>query len=275
MPYYTHLRSSFTRANLAFNKIMTLLHYQYQTCPNPAASTMLFIHGLFGDLNNLGIIARAFSEQYHILRVDLRNHGQSFHSDQMDYPTMAQDVLELLHHLKLHKVIVIGHSMGGKTAMMLTYLAPHLIEKLVVIDMAPITYTQRRHDNVFRALFAIKSSRPENRQMARVIMQQFNLDDDTLQFMLKSFDANAPECFRFNLSALFANYDNISDWMEINVSTPTLFIKGGNSDYIQAKDSAAVLRQFSQAKSFVIANVQHWVHAEKPDAVIRAMNRFI
>ena len=119
----------------------SLLNYQFnqvkQTINSP---TLVFIHGLFGDMNNLGIIARAFSENYNILRVDLRNHGHSFHSEKMNYQLMAEDVIAVIRHLNLSKVILIGHSMGGKTAMKITALCPELVEKLIVIDMSPLPY---------------------------------------------------------------------------------------------------------------------------------------
>lgn len=116
-----------------------LLNYQFNAINNSQISpTLVFIHGLFGDMNNLGVIARAFSEKYPILRLDLRNHGQSFHSEEMNYQLMAEDVLQVIAHLNLTNVILIGHSMGGKTAMKCAMLRPHLIEKLIVIDIAPL-----------------------------------------------------------------------------------------------------------------------------------------
>lgn len=254
---------------------MTILNYQFQPHPDPNAPVMMFIHGLFGDMNNLGIIARPFAEHYSILRIDLRNHGHSFHQPEMDYTLMAQDVLNLLDHLQLKKVISVGHSMGGKTSMTLAFIAPERVEKLIVIDIAPVAYYNGRHDTEFKALFAVKSSRPTTRQEARAIMQNFGLETSTEQFILKSFAADAPESFRFNVSALYENYDNIMGWQEVFVQTPTLFVKGGSSNYIQAKDTETILRQFPNAKSFVVANAHHWVHAEKPDAVIRAIQRFL
>lgn len=255
---------------------MAFLHYQFQAHPTtPDAPVMLFIHGLFGDMNNLGIIARAFSDTYSILRVDLRNHGSSFHSAQMDYDLMAQDVAQLLDHLQINSVIAVGHSMGGKTAMTLAQIAPQKVEKLIVIDIAPLAYPNNRHESVFNALFAVKAAKPANRQAARVIMEHHIDDENTRLFMLKSFDADSADFFRFNLSGLRANYDSLMGWNEVSVDLPTLFIKGGLSDYIQAKDTATILRQFPQAKSFVIANAQHWVHAEKPEAVVRAITRFL
>ncbi|OOF50930.1 alpha/beta hydrolase [Rodentibacter genomosp. 1] len=253
-----------------------LLNYQFhqpkQVSKHP---TLVFIHGLFGDMNNLGVIARAFSDDYNILRIDLRNHGQSFHSDSMNYELMARDVFALIQHLKLDKVILIGHSMGGKTAMKLTALHAEIVEKLIVIDIAPIIYGHNGHQDVFQGLFAVKNAAPQNRQEAKPILEKNIQDPAVVQFMLKSFDPTSPEFFRFNLSALFNQYHHLMDWQNVEVSIPTLFIRGGNSAYIKPENTDTILVQFPHATSFTINGCGHWVHAEKPDFVIRAINRFL
>lgn len=256
----------------------TFLHYQLQQASNPKLrppKTMVFLHGLFGDFNNLGIIARAFIEQYDILRVDLRNHGQSFHSEQMNYRLMAEDLQDLLNMLNIRQTILVGHSMGGKTAMTLAHIAPELVERLVVIDIAPVAYPLHRHDGIFAGLFAVKAQKPANRQQAKLAIAQGISDEGIQQFMLKSFDPQSPESFKFNLSGLKQNYPHLMGWQEVFVDKPTLFIKGALSDYLQEKDTQTILAQFPQAKSFIVSNADHWVHAEKPEAVIRAIQKFL
>ncbi len=252
-----------------------LLHYQFQPAPQPNNHpTLVFIHGLFGDMNNLGVIARAFSKSHDILRLDLRNHGQSFHSDNMNYNLMAQDLLRLLAYLELNNVILIGHSMGGKTAMAAASLQPERIDKLVVIDIAPVKYGAHGHDDVFAALLAVKHSSAQNRQEAKPLLAQHIHDQAVQQFMLKSFDPASNEKFRFNLTALWQNYHELVDWQPCHFDKPTLFIKGTLSNYIIPEYTQATLAQFPQASAFTI-NGGHWIHAEKPDAVIRAIERFI
>lgn len=254
------------------------LHHQFQPALSPSSTspqTMVFIHGLFGDMNNLGVIARAFAEQFNILRVDLRNHGLSFHSDEMNYSVMAIDLRDLLLHLQLSNVILVGHSMGGKTAMMLAHIAPELVDKLIVIDIAPVAYQLHRHNDIFAGLFAVKAAKPVNRQEAKEVIAKAIKDEGVQQFMLKSFDPQSPESFKFNLSALKQNYANLMGWQTVFVDKPTLFIKGALSDYLQDKDTQLILSQFPQARSFVVSNADHWVHAEKPDAVIRAIQKQI
>ncbi|WP_439256734.1 alpha/beta fold hydrolase [Lonepinella sp. BR2271] len=253
-----------------------LLNYQFSACQQDQAKTIVFIHGLFGDMNNLGIIARAFSEKYHILRLDLRNHGQSFHSDEMNYDLMAQDVIAVLNHLQLNHVILVGHSMGGKTAMRVAHLRPDLLDKLIVIDIAPVRYQHNWHNDVFMGLLAVKQAKVDSRQQAKPLLAEHIKEESIQQFMLKSFDPQAPEKFRFNTTALYQHYTDIMDWQaQSPCQIPTLFIKGGLSDYIHPDDSQRILAQFPQATSFTVNGAGHWIHAEKPDFVVRAIERFL
>lgn len=250
------------------------LHYQYQKASDNA-QTMVFLHGLFGDLNNLGGIAKAFADDYAILRIDIRNHGQSFHADEMNYAVIADDLNQLFETLNIRNAIVVGHSMGGKSAMALAHLAPEKVAKLVVIDIAPVVYPNHRHDTIFAGLFAVKQAMPTTRQQAKQEIAKYIHSEGVQQFMLKSFDPQRPDYFKFNLSALHRHYANLMDWQPVKVDIPTLFIKGELSDYLQDKDTQTVLAQFPNAKLFIVANTDHWVHAEKPDAVIRAIQKFI
>lgn len=256
-----------------------LLHYHFQPNENSQLPTLVFIHGLFGDMNNLGVIAKAFSEQYSILRVDLRNHGNSFHCEQMDYQLMAQDLIRLFDHLQLNNLILIGHSMGGKTAMMTAALIPQRINKLIVMDIAPINYDNQKHDNVFAGLFAVQQAMPDSRQQAKTILAQHIPQESVQQFMLKSFLPQGlsqnENKFRFNLTALWQNYSLLMGWSKVKVNLPTLFIRGGLSDYIQEEHSKEILTQFPQASSFTINSCGHWLHAEKPEIVIRTIMRFL
>ncbi|MCV5332029.1 alpha/beta fold hydrolase, partial [Escherichia coli] len=117
--------------------------------------TVVLIHGLFGSLSNLGLLARDLIKDHTVISIDLRNHGLSFHSEVHNYTDMAKDVAQLLQHLNVEPSIVIGHSMGGKVAMALVDIAPNVVKQLVVLDMAPVAYTTNRHDNVFNGLHAV------------------------------------------------------------------------------------------------------------------------
>ncbi len=192
----------------------SLLNYKLRTAKsskkaNKSNRLFVFIHGLFGDLDNLGRIARAFEDDYDTLCLDLRNHGHSFHSDKMNFEVMAQDVKALLEYLDCPPAIVVGHSMGGKVAMKLADIAPNLVEQLVIIDISPVKYIESRHDSIFAGLFAVKHSDSQNRIQAQKAMEPHIEDKGVQLFMLKSFDPTKAERFLFNLTALKQNYDNI------------------------------------------------------------------
>ena len=253
-----------------------LLNYQFQQHPTSTQPTLVFIHGLFGDMNNLGVIAKGFTEQYSILRIDLANHGQSFHYNPISYQQMAKDIADLLDDLQLNNVILVGHSMGGKVAMRMANNYAKYIKALVVIDIAPVSYPDNWHEKVFEALFAVKRSDAETRQQAKAILAKHIENESVQQFLLKSFNTDSIDKFRFNLTALYQSYADLMSWQTISPSdVPVLFIKGGLSNYIQLEHSEKILAQFPQATSFTINGTGHWLHSEKPEAVIRAIQRFL
>ncbi|MFU2318413.1 esterase [Rahnella sp. PCH160] len=251
------------------------LHYRLQE-PEVAGSDalpVLLIHGLFGTLDNLGVLARDLKQQHRVLQVDLRNHGQSGRSPEMSYAAMAQDLRETLDDVGFQKCIVIGHSMGGKAAMALTALIPDRIEKLIAIDIAPVDYHVRRHDEIFAAINAVTNAGIRDRASATECMQHAIKEDGVIQFLLKSFQQGE---WRFNVPVLLSEYAKIVGWEEVPAwKRPALFIRGGDSPYVQDAYREAIGRQFPQAKAYVVAGAGHWVHAEKPDAVLRAVHRFI
>jgi len=229
--------------------------------------TVILIHGLFGSLDNLGLLARALSEQYRVISIDLRNHGASFHSSEMSYPAQAADILTLMDRLSITDATLIGHSMGGKVAMLVAKSAPARVTRLVVADMAPVAYPHARHQNVFAGLNATLRTPPQSRSEADALLAQYIDIAGVRQFLLKSFARGDDGWgWRFNVPALEQNYANIMGWPEDArcFEKPVLFIKGGDSDYMQPEHSATALAQFPAAKVRVIAGTGHWLHAEKP-----------
>ena len=227
----------------------------------------MLIHGLFGSLDNLSLLARPLSEHCRVISVDLRNHGTSFHSDEMSYPQQGADVIALLDHLTLDKVSLVGHSMGGKVAMQVAKLAPARVDRLVVADIAPVAYPHARHQNVFAGLNATLANPPQSRAEAEALLAQYVEIPGVRQFLLKSFaKTEAGWAWRFNVPALERNYANIMGWPDdqTRFEGPALFIKGGDSDYVQPQYTETVMAQFPAAKARVIAGTGHWLHAEKP-----------
>ena len=145
------------------------------------------MHGLFGSLDNLGVLARDLVADRDILQVDIRNHGLSERSPEMTYGAMAQDLLDTLDANNIEKATLIGHSMGGKAVMALTALAPERIDRLVVIDVAPVDYDVRRHDEIFAAINAVTDANVATRQQAAAVMREHLDEEGVVQFLLKSF----------------------------------------------------------------------------------------
>ncbi|WP_407644457.1 alpha/beta fold hydrolase [Dongshaea marina] len=239
---------------------------------------ILLLHGLFGDRGNLNVIAKHLEPDMQVISVDLRNHGDSPHSDTHDYPSMAQDILKLLETLELNQCHLLGHSMGGKVAMQLALIAPERILSLMVADMAPVPYTEDRHSAVFKALKQVEQARVSSRQQAEQLLSTQLDCPATRQFLLKSLTLKSGYGqWKFNRAALEANYQNIMDWpsQDSQYPGPTLFIKGGESDYIQAAHQQAIAGLFPNAQAKVILGTGHWLHAEKPRLFNRTISEFL
>ena len=250
------------------------LNTRAQTAQSPNNnSPIVLVHGLFGSLDNLGVLARDLVTDHEILQVDMRNHGLSGRSEEMTYAAMAQDLRDTLDANNIQKATLIGHSMGGKAVMALTALAPERISGLVVIDVAPVNYDVRRHDEIFAAINAVTEAGVATRQQAAAVMREHLDEEGVVQFLLKSFVDGQ---WRFNVPVLWDQYSHIVGWEAVPAwPHPTLFIRGGNSPSVTDAYRDALLAQFPQARAHVIAGAGHWVHAEKPDAVLRAIRRYL
>ena len=161
--------------------------------------------------------------------------------------------------------------------MKLAELDQNRVKQMVVLDMAPVQYSQSRHDNVFAGLKAVEAEKPTTRKQALDILAQYIEIEGVRQFLGKSlYNSGEHLKWRFNVESLWDNYWDILGWNPIEqTSTPTLFIKGGDSDYLTAEHQSQVQAQFTQAKAHVIANTGHWLHAEKPAEVLRAIRKYL
>lgn len=246
---------------------------QHNTCSVP----VVLIHGLFGSYENLGVIARSLSEQYHVINIDVRNHGRSEHSQQMSYALMVEDLAQTLDALDVPQAAVLGHSMGGKLAMAFALTYPERVAKLILADVAPIHYPPR-HNSVFTGLMAVNLATINNRSEADKQLAKFIEEIGVRQFLLKSLvKDNEQFTWRFNLSALHANYNELIGAAVVDgqYTGPTLFIKGGNSDYILPEHKARIMQLFPKAQAKVIQGTGHWLHAEKPLVFTRLVTDFL
>ncbi|WP_445399198.1 alpha/beta fold hydrolase [Zobellella sp. An-6] len=238
---------------------------------------VMLIHGLFGNLDNLNGLSRELAEGFEVIAVDVRNHGLSPRSERMDYEEMAGDILALAERLELEQPALVGHSMGGKIAMMAAGLAPDRVRTLVVADIAPVAYSQARHEAVFQGLLAVIEAGCRNRKEADEVLGRYVEPAGVRQFLLKSFVPDGAQPWRFNVPVLFAHYQAIMGWPGLPrpYQGPTLFIKGSESDYLLPEHQPQVLRQFPRAKARVIQGAGHWLHAEKPQMFNRLVLDFL
>lgn len=250
------------------------LHTRVQTAQQTNNNLpIVLIHGLFGSLDNLGVLARDLVKDHTVIQVDLRNHGLSPRSPDMHWGSLAGDILDTLDDAGIGRATLVGHSMGGKTAMAVTGLAPERVDKLVAIDISPVDYRVRRHDDIFAGIRAVTAAGVSTRHDAAAIMREHINEEGVIQFLLKSFDQGE---WRFNVPVLWDNYSGIVGWDEVPAwPHPAMFICGGDSPYVKPEYRPAILRQFPHAQAHVIAGTGHWVHAEKPDTVVRVIRQFL
>lgn len=240
---------------------------------------LVSVHGLFGSQENLGAINRQLAQKFRVHGLDVRNHGRSPHDDSMDYSVMSADIIEYLDDQQIDKAHLLGHSMGGKVVMEVALTYSERVNKLAVMDIAPVQYKVRRHDDVFAGLFAVDLEAIRKRADADHALRQHIEEPAVRSFLLKNLYRNDEGRYRWrmNLEAIHHHYLEIlaGHSGEEAFEGDVLFLKGGNSDYILAKHREEVLKRFPKATMREIAGTGHWLHAEKPELVARTLQRFL
>jgi len=228
----------------------------------------IILHGYLGMSDNWKTLGTQFAaEGFQVHMLDLRNHGKSFHSEEFTYEAMVQDVLEYCNENKLENIDLLGHSMGGKVAMLFATTYPDKVEKLIVADIGPKYYAPH-HQDIMAALNAVDFSQKPSRNEVDAIMEQFVPDFGTRQFLMKSLYWVEPGQlgFRFNLDVFNRKIENIGNELPENAvfQKPTLFLRGGNSNYLRDSDMDLIRKHFPAAEMKTIPNAGHWLHAENP-----------
>lgn len=248
------------------------LHYQTLGQGQP----LILLHGLFGSGNNWGTVAKDFSQYFQVISVDLRNHGNSPHSDKQDYTMMAEDLAELCDALNLNTVHLLGHSLGGKVAMQFATQFPQRVGKLVVVDMAMRAYADA-HTHLIDAMMAVDLSAVRSRNEVDLALSSSINQAAVRQFLLMNLVKSGEQfAWRINLAALKANYPAMQQAVcELALyDKPCLFIRGEYSDYVNDDDIDHIKAHFIQTQ-FASLPTGHWVHAEQPQAFIALVERFV
>lgn len=242
-----------------------------------AGAPLVLLHGLFGSARNLGLLTRALSPSCRVIALDLRNHGESQHDANMDYGLMAQDVAETLTHLGLPRVRLCGHSMGGKTAMMLALARPEMVERLAVMDIAPVSY-EHNYTDLTKAMLEIPLSATLTRGQADQALAKTVKEAPMRAFLLNNLVLGAQPHWRVALAEINANMANLFRWDDPPgagvYDGQTLFLCGEKSDYVTASAIPAIEQRFPKAKVEYVADASHWLHADKPERVITALQEF-
>ena len=243
-----------------------------------AGQPLVILHGLFGMLDNWQGLAKEFGQFFETHILDQRNHGKSFHSKEHSYELMCEDLLLYLDKNMIDKIYLLGHSMGGKTAMLFACKYPSRVEKLIVVDIGP-KYYPPHHQEIIAGLNAVDSANVKSRKQADELLSEHFTQVGVRQFLLKNlyWKTSNDLAFRFNLSVLAGEISNVGESLNetYNFTRPTLFISGENSNYIVQDDSVLIESHFSDFEIIEIENSGHWVHAEKPKEFFEVVSRYL
>jgi esterase len=253
---------------------MKLYSKQYSAKGAP----LVILHGLYGNGGNWAAHARQLAEQFAVYTLDARNHGQSPRSLTMSLPEMAADVADTMQALELESANLLGHSLGGKTAMLLALQHPELVTSLIVVDIAPVAY-QKQDDEVLAALCALDIANIESRAQADEKLAESITSKGVRDFLLTNLQRDEAGKFswRINLPVIAEYFNSLTSWPETGkvYEGRTLFIKGSESAYILPSYQDQTLTQFPNAALKIVEGAGHWVHSEKPEAVQKLVRNFI
>lgn len=249
---------------------------QYETLGNSNQPAVIIIHGLFGDKDNLKSLAKELKDDYYCVLVDARNHGESPHCDSMSYPQMAADIVTTANQLKLPQFALVGHSMGGKIAMQVCLDTPQKVTKAVFADIAPVAY-EGAHNDILAALQQLDLTQVSSRGDADRQLKDSIPVPGVRQFLLKNLRKTEQGfSWRLNLQAINQQYQQVAGAVGGGqYDGPVLFIKGGESNYLQEQHRAAISERFSNTNVKVIQGTGHWLHAEKPRLFNRTVLQFL
>ena len=238
---------------------------------------LIILHGLLGSLDNWHSLSRKFGEHYRVFTLDQRNHGGSPHSAEMNYEVMTADLGQFLDDHQLKAAAIIGHSMGGKSAMTFALRYSTRVDVLVVVDIAPKSYPPH-HDHIFEALISLDLKDHDSRTTVDQALARSIESPAVRQFLMKNLKRDDQNAFRWkmNLEALRSHYDEINSELvsEGTFTGPALFVGGKKSDYLSGSDLPSIRKLFPEAQLREL-DTGHWVHAESPDDFFSVVMDFL
>lgn len=233
---------------------------------------LLILHGLFGMLDNWITLGKRYAEHFEVYLIDQRNHGKSKHCDEFSYAEMADDLMEFIDDHHLRGCLMLGHSMGGKTLIEFANDHAYFIDKMVIADMGPKKAYSKGHVQLIAAMEKLDLENLRSRKEAEDALIESIPNLTIRQFLLKNLYWENKEklAWKFNLKVIKQNFDEVlSDMSHYRINVPTLFLKGGNSDYILPEDEGLILERFPNSQIISIPNAGHWLHAEQPNDFYR------
>ncbi len=237
---------------------------------------LVIIHGLFGSLDNWQTLANKLSESFTVYLIDLRNHGKSSHSDEHSYELMAEDLKEFFEDNFLNDVNLIGHSMGGKTALLFADKYPEFLAKLMVVDIGVKGYPPH-HTEILKGLNAIPQGELSSRSQADEILVNFVPDFATRQFLLKNLtrDEQKKLVWKMNLPVLEKHISEMGSELAIEkIELETVFVRGEVSNYILESDYDSLKELLPNSEIVTALKAGHWVHAEAPEFFYNSVMSF-
>ncbi|MGH8659105.1 MAG: alpha/beta fold hydrolase [Gammaproteobacteria bacterium] len=248
-----------------------VLHFKASGAGEP----IVLLHGLFGSASNWGSVAKQLQQDYRVVRADLRNHGDSPHAKSMSYREMADDVFALLDRLALSKTHLIGHSLGGKVAMVCALLCPLRVQQLIVVDSAPVAYG-RGFDDIIESLRALPLDEIPDRKAADRWLASRIEDASLRSFLLQNLRfAEGRYRWRIDLEAIAANRDTMCGFPQLDsyYSGPVVFIRGEKSRYVREEHQPQIKRSFPNATLLTVPEAGHWPHSEQPERFMDLLSR--
>ena len=264
---------------------MKLFYRKYGSGP-----PLIILHGLYGSSDNWGTIAKKLGDDFTVYLPDLRNHGQSPHSQKHDYDSMRDDLLELANDLSLKKFFLAGHSMGGKVAISFALKWPERLNGLLIADISPFAYENKshpayqQHSNILNSILSVNLDHITTRAEVEKALAQKIGDEKTLGLIMKNLQRTSGTSFtwKINVLSLLHNLGKImegserkADFSRQVTGFPVIFLRGGDSDYLPESDFNDILHLFPAAEIVDVPGAGHWIQVDKPDEVIENIRKLL